>query len=118
MENDSVKLKIHYDIQEKKVLKRWNVGLLIISILVIFLMVKFIDINYSFISIFIATLLFSEIWRNFYILKVVKCPSCRSKYFHPFLASKDEIKSLLKSNPKCVNCNYEAEIISEYKTMY
>lgn len=27
-------------------------------------------------------------------------------------------KTLLKSNPKCIDCGYEAEITSEYKTMY
>lgn len=118
MEQELKKMKINYDRIEKVINKKWNIGLFITSLILIVLMAQFISIKYSFLSIFVSSLLFSEVWRNFYILKKVKCPSCEKIYFSPFFATKENIKSLLKSNPKCVNCNYEAEIISEYKIMY
>ena len=111
-------MKIEYDVIETAWNKKWNKILLILTIISIILLVQFVSLEYSFISVFVSTLLFSDIWRNYFILKQIKCPNCKSNYFTPFFANRDDIKSLLKSNPKCINCNNEAEIISEYKSMY
>lgn len=112
------KKSINYDIIEKTLLKKWNMAVLVISLISLFLMVEFVSLKYSFVSIFIFSFLDYDRWRYFYLLGKIKCPSCEKVYFKPFFASKDDIKTLFKSNPKCVNCYYEAEIISEYKTMY
>ncbi len=84
----------------------------------IVLVTQIVGLQYSFISVLFTGYLAQSEIPNYVVLSKVKCPSCSKNYFTPFLASKDDIKSLLKSNPKCVNCGYEAEIISDYKTMY
>jgi len=112
------KMKIHYDTQEKIVNKRWNICLGILSIISIVLIANFVSLQYSFISIFVAGFLYKSEWPNYILLNHIVCPECKKKYFAPFFADKEDIKKLLKSNPKCVSCNYEAEIISEYKHMY
>ncbi len=118
MENILVKEKIHYDLQEKRINKKWSLFVIVLSFISFILMFNYLSLKYSFLSVFVFSFLDYDGWRNYFILNNVKCTNCNSKYFKPFIASKDDIKFLLKSNPKCAKCNYEAEIISEYKTMY
>lgn len=118
MENDSIKLKIHYDLQEKKIVRKVNVLLFFCVLIIIVVTTLLVGIKYSFISIFFTGYLAQGDIPNYFVLREIKCPECQMNYFKPFLASRENLKSLLKSNPKCVSCNYEAEIISEYKSMY
>lgn len=111
-------LKIHYDLIEKAINKNWTKGVIVLCLIAIVIMANLVSLKYSFVSIFVFGFIDNDRWRNYYILNKIKCPNCRMNYFNPFFANRENIKSLLKSNPKCKSCNYEAEIISEYKTMY
>lgn len=111
-------MQIDYDKQEKIFKKKYYTVVLWVVLLTIFILVFFTDKDY-FIHFFVfqAFLIF-PLFPNYLFLNSIVCPKCERKYFTPFLASKNDIKALLKLNPKCANCDYEAEIISEYKTMY
>jgi len=110
--------KINYDSLESSFLSKYKkIGFCIILIYFILVM-GFLKKDYYNLAFFLPLILFLPFIPNYFFLKTIKCPSCNHHYFTPFLAGKDDIKTLLKSNPKCVNCGYEAEITSEYKTMY
>lgn len=113
-----MKEKILYDEAEKKFKKKYYTALYSALVLLSIIEISVIQKDYL-VQLFIVQIVFAlPFIPNLIFLKKIKCPNCGKNYFTPFLASKNEIKNLLKSNPKCVNCNYEAEIISEYKTMY
>lgn len=109
---------IDYDKQEKIFKKKYFTFAILVIVLLIFSVVFFTNDDYFLYFFGIQAFLIFPFFPNYLFLNTVICPKCQMKYFTPFLASKNDIKSLLKSNPKCANCNYEAEIISEYKSMY
>lgn len=118
MVNQTEQLKIYYDIEEKKFKKKYVLTITIITLLSIVVSTILQKNDPHNLFFYIPLILFLPFIPNMILLKKIKCPSCGKNYFHSFLASKDDIKKLLKSNPKCINCNNEAEIISEYKAMY
>jgi len=89
-----------------------------VIILLIIISAFFADDKYFIYFFVFQAILVFPYFPNYLFLNSIICPRCERKYFTPFLASKNDIKKLLKSSPKCASCNYEAEIISEYKTMY
>lgn len=115
---ESMAYKIEYDLLEKSFKKKYYIIVVIILNLTIFIEIFLLKKDYfAYFFIFQAFLIFPFL-PNLLFLKSIKCPHCNRNYFTPFFASKENIKNLLKSTPRCVNCGYESEIISEYKTMY
>ncbi len=110
--------KIYYDEIEKKFNSKYNKIILVIILAVILFYVFVLQGEHFLICFAINMVLIFPHLPNYLLLKKIVCPSCNKNYFTPFFAGKEEVKSLLKSNPKCASCNYEAEIISEYKIMY
>lgn len=113
-----MKEKILYDVLEKKFKSKYNKGIAVSIIIMILFFSLALNGEYFIVFFIIQAILIFPFLPNYLFLKKVTCPNCQKNYFTPFMASKEDIKILLKSNPKCVNCNYESEIISEYKTMY
>ncbi len=110
--------KILYDDLEKKFKSKYNKVITVAIIVMILFFSLALRGKYFLVFFIIQAVLIFSFLPNYLLLRLIVCPICKKNYFAPFLASKEDIKSLLKSNPKCVNCNYEAEIISEYKNMY
>lgn len=110
--------QIKYDELEKKFKKKYYTKVVIIVISTLFIISFVVRKDYFLLFFTFQAFLILPFFPNLLFLKTIKCPFCNKNYFTPFFASKEDIKSVLKSNPKCVNCNYEAEIISEYKHMY
>lgn len=113
-----MKERILYDVLEKKFKSKYNKGITIAIIIMILFFSLALKGEYFLVFFIIQAILIFPFLPNYLFLKQLICPNCHKNYFTPFFASKGDIKSLLKSNPKCVNCKYESEIISEYKTMY
>lgn len=111
-------MEIDYDKQEKEFKKRYFKIAFLVIVLLIIISVFFISDDYFIYFFGFQAFLIFPFFPNCLFLNTIICPNCGKKYFTPYLASKNDIKSLLKSNPKCANCNYQAEIISEYKTMW
>ena len=111
-------MQIDYDKLEKIFKKKYFTYAILVIVLLIFTVVFFTNDDYFLCFFGIQAFLIFPFLPNYLFLNSVLCPKCERKYFTPFLADKNDIKSLLKSNPKCASCNYEAEVISEYKTMY
>ena len=111
-------MKIEYDLLEKKFNSKYRVFAFVVLVSYFVFEIGFLKNDYYNLSFFIPLVLFLPYIPNYFFLKKIKCPYCRKNYFTPFFAGKEDIKSLLKSNPKCVNCHNEVEIISEYKNMY
>lgn len=109
---------IKYDEMEKKFKKKYYIVVITILSLLAYIEISILKKDYFIQFFIIQAVLILPFLPNFLFLKTIKCPNCNKSYFTPFLASKEDIKSLLKSNPKCINCKHEAEIISEYKHMY
>lgn len=111
-------MTIDYDIKEKRFKKKYSTITGLIILLTLILGTIFLKEDYFLYFFAFQAFLVFPFFPNLLFLRTINCPNCNKNYFTPFFASKEDIKSLLKSNPKCVNCNYEAEIISEYKHMY
>lgn len=112
-------MKINLDIEIKKMWKKFiilAVVLIAVDTLASFLLSKkYAYFNFSY---FVGIILIAPYLPNFFTLRKIKCPNCGKNYFTPFFADREKLKTLVKSHPKCINCNFEAEIISELTTMY
>jgi len=114
-------MQIHYDEQEKVFKKKyfmWTISIVLVGTTVEFFIFKHYSNSYFNWVYFFNFIVFTPMFMNYLFLKMLKCPNCQRPYFTPFFADKDDIKNLIKSNPKCINCDFEAVIISDYKTMY
>lgn len=117
-------LTLNIDEIEEKLKSKRNKLFFILFILSIGLLVALTELipNYNILyDIFIVTPISTFLLVNttyYFLLSNIFCPYCKKHYFQPFFANKEEIKSLMKSNPVCIHCNQKANIVSDYKVLY